>query len=155
MIRKVSRDIWFGDKPSVQEALGEVQAIINVAHSLRRPYWGDLGKLHWNVYYIRMAIPDRVPVTDEYCNMLACAIDGIQANGKFPLLCHCRVGHHRGPTAAFFAYWHLHGRTGTAFREGVEIMRSYGLHDFNEDHPRRIYRSSMLDYCRRHTNWAR
>jgi len=59
MIVKLTDNVWYGDKPSVVESLGEVQSVLNVAHSIRRPYWKDLGKLDWRVWYHRLALPDR------------------------------------------------------------------------------------------------
>ncbi len=103
MIVKVTPKIWYGDKPSVMESLDDVASIINVAHAIRRPYWKDLGKLSWDVWYFRMASPDRHTLDADYLGGLQSLVKTIIAANKFPLLCHCRAGGHRGPTAAFYA----------------------------------------------------
>lgn len=107
MIVKLTDKIWWGDKPSVQESLGEVQSVLNVAHKIRRPYWGDLKNLDWEVWYFRLACPDRVEPDQNYLRALFSVLTAIGDAGKFPLLCHCRAGGHRGPTAAIFAAWFL------------------------------------------------
>lgn len=150
MIVKIDRRIWYGDKPSVVESLGRVGSIINVAHVLRRPYWRDLKKLDWTVWYFRLALPDRVEADDAYCRAFENIISSIEQADKFPILCHCRVGGHRGPTAAFFAYWCLNGKTQAAFQAGLVAMEQK-LPGFSKPHSRRIYRQTVLAYCKRNS----
>lgn len=145
MIVKLNQSIWYGDKPSVTESLGEVQSVINVAHSIRRPYWQELKHLDWRVWYYRLALPDREEATLDYIHALERALDSIQEAGKFPLLCHCRAGGHRGPTAAFFACWHLGGRVG--LDQWLALMDK-AHRGFSTPNPRRVYRRTILDYCR-------
>lgn len=143
MIVKLTENIWWGDKPSVTESLGQVQSIINVAHAIRRPYWQDLGKLDWRVWYFRLASPDREPLDDDYVQALQNIVLAISLAGKYPLLCHCRAGGHRGPTAAFFAASIT--ATGTAEHTRlIERMRELKP-DFFKRHKHRVYRSSILD----------
>lgn len=144
MIVKFTPKIWYGDKPSVVESLGEVKSIINVAHSIRRPYWKDLGKLDWDVWYFRLAGPDREPLDYEYLHTMRTVVLAIGFAEKFPLLCHCRAGGHRGPTAAFFAAFFLDG----AKRFDYWLNRMDELKStFSEPHRHRVYRRDVLKYC--------
>ena len=95
--------VWFGDMPSVQECGAQVKSVINVAHNIKRSYWGNVGRLPWDVWYFRLASPDRESLSEEYIQALEWVIRSIDKANKFPLLCHCRMGGHRGPTTALFA----------------------------------------------------
>ena len=142
MIVKLTPEVWWGDKPSVQESLGEVKSIINVAHAIRRPYWKDLGNLDWRVWYLRLALPDREPVDDMYMQMFESAIWAINGAKKFPLLCHCRAGGHRGPAAAFLAAFRL---CPDKFSRGELVGRMRKLKPtFFDYHPKRVYRNTIL-----------
>jgi len=149
MIVELTPDIWYGDKPSVMESVGRdrpARSIINVAHSIRRPYWKDLGKLDWETWYFRLSCPDRVAVTDSYMRSMERVLDSIQDADKFPILCHCRAGGHRGPTAAFFAAFYLDGAK--RFDYWIEKMVKLKP-EFNTYHRYRIYRQTVLDWCRK------
>jgi len=144
MIVRYSFQIWFGDKPSVVESLGEVKSIINVAHKIRRPYHQDLHKLKGDAWYFWMGCPDGKDPGTEYFEALGHIVDAIRADDRFPVLCHCRTGNHRGPSAALFTQWHLQGRTGlAALIEGMKIH----LPDFEKHKERRVYRQTLLRYC--------
>ncbi len=146
MYKKLTDDIWFGDKASVEETLGEVKSIINVAHSLRRPYWKDLQHLHWDVWYYRLALPDRVAADTNYMHAFQNILRGIKQANKFPLLCHCRAGGHRGPTAALFAAWYINGRRDLGgWIEKIKVFNP----KFDAFPNRRVYRQSILRYCRK------
>lgn len=146
MIKQVSDKVWFGDKPSPWE--GEWGSIINAAHSLRRPYWSDLGKLPHQTWYFRLALPDAEHASLSHIRMLELTLDGIQGAGKLPLLCHCRMGGHRGPMTAMFSHWHWAGRTRAAFAWANE--RVFGLVPGLARHTfRRGYKTSLLAYMER------
>ena len=110
MFHKLTSEVWFGDKPSVTETLGRVRSVINVAHSIRQPYWTDLIRLPYDVFYFRLAKKDREHFDDTHFAALTKVLDAILIAGKIPLLCHCRLGGHRGPSTALFAAWHFAGR---------------------------------------------
>jgi len=148
MIYRLTDKIWWGDKPSIREALGEVKSVINVAHKIRKPYWQNVGKLDWDVWYFRMALPDREIASDDYLSAFSSVLDGIRAGSKFPLLCHCRMGGHRGPTAALFAFWHLNGRTKLMLAEGLLRMEQLKVGSMRLN-SHRVYRRTVLDYCER------
>ncbi len=152
MIWKLSDRVWFGDKPSPVEAIPlGVKAIVCVAHSLRRPYWEDLGRLPWNVWYFRMAMPDLQAPDEGYIEALEEVISRCGNAGKLPILCHCRAGGHRGPTAAVFAEWVLSGRVKQvlfdALRRAGELRPSYA-----KDNENRVYKSRMVRWCRQHSS---
>lgn len=144
MIVKITPDIWFGNKPSVVESLGEVKSIINVAHRIRRPYWDDLKKLDWRVWYFRLASPDREVLDPEYMIAMENILVSIKNANKFPLLCHCLMGGHRGPTAAFFAAFFLDGCNRLDYWLSVMEEKRPG---FNKPHRHRVYRKCVVDYC--------
>lgn len=144
MIVQVTPKIWYGDKPSVSESLGKVKSIINVAHAIRKPYWKDLGKLDWEVWYFRLACPDRRSADAYYIEALENILISINRANKFPLLCHCRAGGHRGPTAAFFAAYFLDGSHRLQYWLDIMDKLRPGFSSF---HKHRIYRQSILDYC--------
>lgn len=147
MIWQLSESIWFGDKPSVVEAANRVQSVICVAHSLRRPYWQNLGHLPGHVWYFRLGLADRDECSIEYVQVLMAVLGGIQAAGKYPLLCHCRAGGHRGPSAAIFAYWCFSGRTRDALNWAIAKVRSLRP-GFMGRSDRRQYRDSLLSWAR-------
>jgi len=146
MIVKVTPDIWYGDKPSVVESLGEVKSIINVAHAIRKPYWKDLGKLNWETWYFRLACPDRIAVDANYMKAMENVLDAIKGANKFPLLCHCRAGGHRGPTAAFFAAYFLDGSKRLQY--WLDLMDELRP-GFTSFHKHRIYRQTVIEYCKK------
>jgi len=145
MIVKFTDRIWFGDKPSIEEGRNEIKSVINVAHNLKQPYWNNVGKLPWDVWYFRLASPDRAELPYNYITALAGVVNGIAAGAKFPLLCHCRMGGHRGPTAALFASWVLD--SSRSVEHWIEKMQKYEP-GFLEKPERRVYRSQILKYCR-------
>lgn len=147
MYKKLTPDVWFGDKPSVQETNGKVKAIINVAHRIKRPYWKDLGKLPWDVWYFRLAKPDAHEADDRYLYALAAVADQLVCTGKLPILVHCLMGGHRGPTAALFMAWHIGGR------QGFEAL--YDAAKALVPHLRKcrgVYHKSIVKFCRGYEN---
>ena len=150
MIHPISQHVWFGDKPSVAESVargeGGAKAVINVAHSIRKPYWGDLGSLPWDVWYLRLALPDAHAADRQYLEALEMFVICCATAGKTPILCHCRVGGHRGPTAGIFAAWVLGHRKRVALYAAIEQVLRFRP-GYNKPHTRRVYRDSVLAYC--------
>lgn len=147
MIWRLSEGIWFGDKPSPVEAVGlGVRSVICVASSIRQPYWSDLGRLPWDVWYFRMGCPDRVDPGREYFRALESVVEAIVGAGRFPLLCHCRCGGHRGPTVAAFAYWVRQGRDRMSMPTAL-VMANAARPGACGDNPNRVYRRAAVKYC--------
>ena len=150
MIWRMSEQVWFGDKPSVVEDSTTVRSIINVAHSIRKPYWENVGSLSWDIWYFKMACPDRVCPDELYLKAFVQIVEAVKIGGRFPLLCHCRVGGHRGPTAAVFAYWVLSGRKRDMLKVAIDMadrLRS----GFSRPSNKRVYRNAVLDFCDRNS----
>lgn len=153
MINKLSDYVWWGDKPSVQESLGRFKSVINVAHSIRRPYWQNLNNLHWQVWYFRLASPDREPLPESHMDGLISVLEAIRVGGKLPLLCHCKMGGHRGPSTALLAHWHLSGRTEESLRAGTDTIDAVMCGKFvrNSSNPARRFQQDVIAYCQRNS----
>jgi len=111
----LTSDVWWGDYEAAAHVGQEVKAIINVAHSFsvrrgRNVYWANLERVNWRTLYFRIAKKDAEEFTPHYAQSLAAVVDIVSHNAAFPLLCHCQMGGHRGPSAAIFSAWHLGGR---------------------------------------------
>jgi len=122
MIYKLTEQVWWGNWESPVEAGRDVRCIINVAHSFsrrrgRNAYWARQEQVPWETITFRFAKKDRMDVTPEYLAAIASAVDSAVLLGKLPILTHCQMGGHRGPTTALFVAWHLAGRTRSAFNE--------------------------------------
>ncbi len=148
MLVKLTPDIWFGDKRSVAESRGKIRSIINVAHVIRQPYWSNLESLDWKIWYFKLACPDRVAVNYEYMHAMEGILRFIDEAQKFPLLCHCQLGKHRGPTAAFFAAYTLDGSCRLEYwlAEMDRLVPKFSKFD-----ERKVYRKAVLDYCKNAT----
>ena len=147
MICKLNDLIWFGDKASVRGSIGQVGSIVNAASTIRRPYWDWVGKLDWEVLYFHLGWPDRTPVTLEYARALDSVIEAVLRSSKFPLLCHCRMGGHRGPTTAMYAAWCIGGGDEQGINYWIEVMQEYEP-GFLEKPSRRVFRQDIIKYCR-------
>jgi protein-tyrosine phosphatase len=115
MYFKLTDSVWWGNWEAPFETLGMVNTIINVAHhfSIRRGrniYWQKLQSLPHTIFYYRIALRDRDDIDEPYANALASAADAAKQAGKLPILTHCQMGGHRGPSSAIFVAWHLGGR---------------------------------------------
>lgn len=107
MIKQLNEKVWFGNWTSIQE-LQSAKSVINVAHAFsvrrgRNIYWARLASMDWRVMYFRLALKDAHPVTDGYCSAFSAIVSSIAHAEAFPLLCHCQMGGHRGPSAALHA----------------------------------------------------
>lgn len=122
MLQKLTDQVWFGNWEAPFECIGQVGTIINVAHHFnprrgRDAYWRMLEDLPWDVLYFRLAKKDRQDIDDAYAVQLACATLAALESKRLPILCHCQMGHHRGPTAALYVAWHLSEQSRTVFEQ--------------------------------------
>lgn len=123
MIHQLTSDIWFGDWQSPFECLGQVGGIINVAHHFsprrgRSVYWSRLAELRHDVLYFRLSRKDREDVDEAYLWALESAkVLSRSLRPGLPILVHCQLGGHRGPSAALWLAWTDGYRTRAAFAE--------------------------------------
>ncbi len=148
MIYKLTDQVWWGNWESPVEAGRQVKCIINVAHSFsrrrgRNAYWARLEQVPWTNIYFRLALKDRMDVTPQYMNALAAAVDSAVHLDSLPILTHCQMGGHRGPTSAIFVAWHLDGRT----RADLDRHHSKALKLFPRLANGSNYYKSTLAYC--------
>ncbi len=148
MIYKLTDKVWWGNWESPVEAGREVRCIINVAHSFsrrrgRNAYWARMEQVPWDTITFRFAKKDRMDVTPEYLSWLAAAADIAVQGGKLPILTHCQMGGHRGPTSAIFVAWHLDGRT----RDALEYLHNRALALFPRLANGSNYYKSTMAFC--------
>ncbi len=152
MIHKLTDRVWWGNWQAPVECLGQVGTIINVAHSFsrrrgRNAYWANLEQVRWDVMYFRLAKKDRMDIDEKYADALASVVDSVSLLGKFPILTHCQMGGHRGPTSAIFVAWHLAGRKQAALRNlHMEALRLFPRLANGSN-----YYKSTLAYCESHS----
>jgi protein-tyrosine phosphatase len=118
---KLDDNVWFGDWTSPIELKDEVNTIINVAHSFsrrrkRHVYWQNLEQLNSKILYVRLAKKDHDEVDSQYLAAFESVVNQAVLADKLPILCHCQMGRHRGPTSGVAAAWILNGKT----RESLE-----------------------------------
>jgi len=109
-------NVWFGDWESPTELKDQVGTIINVAHSFsprhnRNAYWQKLEKLHYSIFYVRLAKKDHEAADKKYLHSFESVVNQAVLLDRLPILCHCQMGRHRGPTAGIAAAWILNGKT--------------------------------------------
>lgn len=148
MIHKLTEQVWWGNWQAPTECIGKIGCIINVAHSFSRRrgrnlYWANLERVQWEVLYFRFAKKDRQDIDDNYAAAVASAVDTAKLLGKFPILTHCQMGGHRGPTSAIFAAWHLAGRS----RLALDSLHARALELFPRLANGSNYYKSTLAYC--------
>ena len=148
MIYKLTDKVWWGNWQAPVECVGQVGTIINVAHSFsarrgRNLYWANLEKVRWDVLYFRLAKKDRQDIDAKYAAALAKAVDAAMLLDKLPILTHCQMGGHRGPTSAIFAAWHLSGRT----HDALDRLHARALELFPKLANGSNYYKSTLAYC--------
>ena len=114
MFKQLTEHVYFGNWEAPRELAGKVRSVINVAHSFsrrkgRNKYWADLESVPWEVFYVRLAKKDRQDCDQKYFAAFAYSVRIAESLGKLPLLCHCQMGGHRGPTSAIAAAFILGG----------------------------------------------
>lgn len=150
MIHRLADNVWWGNWQAPIECLGEIGTIINVAHSFsrrrgRNVYWANLEQVRWDVMYFRLAKKDRMDIDDDYAKALSTAVDSAVLLKKLPILTHCQMGGHRGPTSAIFVAWHLDGRT----RAALDHYHARALKLFPRLANGSNYYKSTIAYCDR------
>ena len=113
---QLDTNVWFGNWESPFELKDKVKTIINVAHYFskrkgRNIYWQRLEELPSDILYVRIAKKDHDFVDSEYFTSIVSAIEIAIYYKKLPILCHCQMGGHRGPTAAICASWVINGKS--------------------------------------------
>jgi hypothetical protein len=122
MIHQLSDQVYFGDGHSPYDAMDQgiqLGAVINVAHHLRRrfDYFARMKNLPHEILYFRIARKDAGFVDDPYAASLMKLVDVCTTLGKLPILAHCQLGGHRGPTTGIFVAWYLAGQTAAALEQ--------------------------------------
>ena len=120
MIHQLTPQVWFGNWEAPFECLGQVCGIINVAHHFspkrgRAVYWQRLAELRHDVPYFRLSRKDRENVDEPYLMLLADAAGMAYRTKPLPILTHCQLGGHRGPSSALFLAWLQTDRSPQAF----------------------------------------
>jgi hypothetical protein len=142
MFKRLTDEVWYGNAESPFETIGQVKAILNVAHRFRSGYFERLGTIPYEVMYVRLAKKDREDVDQPYLSALAWLAKYVKDTMKLPILCHCRMGGHRGPSSALAIAYFLSGNL-EALHERLLVL-SPGL-----VRGRNYYRS-ILELLRRH-----
>lgn len=151
---QLDTNVYFGNWESPFELKDKVKTVVNVAHRfserrMRNVYWQKLQELPWDIYYVRLAKKDWDSVDEIYFNALVKGIEiGIEMN-KFPILCHCQMGGHRGPTAGVCAAWILNGKTEKALDYFIDKATI-----FRPKYARCVetpYRKSMVEMMRKYS----
>lgn len=129
MIHRLNEHVFWGDWKAAVEAVGTVQSVFNVAHSFsrrrgRNAYWADLERVDWRTFYVRLALKDAMQADAAYCVALEQAALTARSLGKLPILCHCQMGGHRGPSSAVLVAWTLGGKTRAAFDAAIGAVRA-------------------------------
>ena len=148
MFVKLTDHVWYGNWQAPLECAQTAGSIINVAHHFRPSrgrdaYWRNLAAIPHTVPLFRLARRDKDEFTADYANELIGAIEIIKQSNAFPLLTHCQMGGHRGPSAAVFAAWHLGGRGA----EWLSYLVQSAFPCYTEE-TKGNYRRTMIAYCR-------
>ena len=153
MIHRLTTDIWFGNWEAPFECLGQVGAIINVAHHFTRRrgrgiYWSRLAEVRHDVLYMRLSRKDRENVDEPYLWALESAkVISRRLRPGLPILVHCQMGGHRGPSAALWLAWTDGHRSWAAFdalhQRALELVPSLARG--------RNYYQSLIAYIRERT----
>ena len=148
MIHKLTHDVWFGNADAPFEAMQmkpRPNAILNVAHHFRDRfnYFERMREVPHDVFYMRLALRDREPTTDTYMAAMTSFVDHAVRLGKLPILTHCQMGGHRGPSSAIFAAWHLAHRP----KGLIEQMNARVIEFVPKYAPGNKYRQSLLAWC--------
>jgi len=144
VIHQLSDLVCFGDCGAIKDA-HNFRSIINLAHNCTRDYWKNVRYIPWETWTFRLASPDPIEVNEQYIDSFVAILDSIKRADKLPLLCHCRMGGHRGPTAAIFASWHYEGRKTKDLVDYIAAVQTVKPRYVEK---RRLgYRRSMLKYC--------
>lgn len=157
MFHKLTERVWFGNWEAPFECIGQVGCIINVAHHFsgrrgRNVYWQRLESIPWDVLYYRLAKKDQHEIDEPYIFSLSSAVSSAVMAGRLPILTHCQMGGHRGPTSAIFVAWQLAGRKAAELDQlhAKVLELEPGLATTRIRRGRNYY-ESMMRYCRGHS----
>lgn len=153
-LHQLTCDVFFGDWKSPVEAGDKVRSIINVAHSFsarrgRNLYWSELERVRWETFYVRLAKKDGQRIDGAYWQAFKQAVLSAKLLGKLPLLTHCQMGGHRGPTAAIAAAFILDGFSINALlaHKDKVLSISQGLARGEGRPGGHNYYRSMMEFC--------
>ena len=149
MIEQLSDQVFYGDVDAIKQSPRPFRSLINVAHNLRRHYWNAAGSLPHDIWTMRAALPDATYAPPSHLEAILRFADEAVRNDKAPILCHCRMGGHRGPSTALLVHWHLSGRNLEVFENTLAQLRSVSR--CTENKRRRLYQESVFDYCRQNS----
>lgn len=147
-------NVWFGNWEAPFELKDKVKTVVNVAHhfSVRRGrnvYWAKLQELPWDIFYIRMAKKDWDFVDNSYFTNFVSTLENAISLNKLPILCHCQMGAHRGPTAGICAAWILDGKTTSALDHFID--KATQLRPRYARCVETPYRKSMIEFMRQNS----
>jgi hypothetical protein len=154
MYVQVAPSVYYGNWQAPVELVGKVGTVINVAHSFsrrrgRNAYWADLERVQWEVFYTRLARKDGQHCDEAYYRAFRQVVESARDLGKLPILTHCQMGGHRGPTAAIAALFILGYRTEAAFlyAKAAVLNRATGLAKGEGRPGGHNYHRSLLALC--------
>lgn len=155
MLIKLSDKVWYGNWEAPFECAKEVGSVINVAHHFRASrgrdkYWDNLKHIPHTVPLFRLSLRDKDTFTDQYARSMMQILDVINQMGAFPLLAHCQMGGHRGPSAAVFAEWYWSGRNPGMIDALFSSVFPKFVHGQGGN-----YRRTMYEYCKMQETMAR
>jgi protein-tyrosine phosphatase len=151
---QLDKDIWFGNWTSPLELKDTVKTVINVSHHFstrrgRNVYWANLEQLPWKTFYVRLAAKDHDMVDIHYLNTIESIVMSAVEMDKLPILCHCQMGGHRGPTSAIAVAWILNGKTKKALKEFYD--KAIALRPSLANREGLPYHGSMMGMMRTHS----
>ena len=127
MYWKLTENIWWGDRHSVEELKDEVGSVLNLAHneelSPRRTRYNPL-VLGGHVPYFRLGAHDRTFLTDTFLRELDSLLD--ICLWHLPMLIHCYEGKHRSPIVAVWAATKLSDYSRDAYK--AVLSKAIALH---------------------------
>ena len=154
MLHQLNDDVYFGNWQAPVEAAQICRSIINVAHSFsarrgRNAYWAELEKVKWETFYTRLAKKDGQLIDEAYWQAFKQAVMSARYLDKLPLLTHCQMGGHRGPTAAVAASFILSGFKRSVLQDSLAkvLAISSGLRRGEGRPGGHNYHRSMLAFC--------
>jgi len=115
LFQKLTEEVWYGNADAPFETIGQVGCIINVAHNVPRNYCRRLTHIPYDTMYLRLAKKDADYVDSVYLMTLAQLAESARWMKRMPILTHCRMGKHRGPTSALAVAFFLSDKKRATF----------------------------------------
>lgn len=127
MYWKLTKNIWWGDRHSVEELKDEVGSVLNLAHneelSPGKTKYDPL-VLNGNIPYFRFGARDKEFLTDKFLTELDELLDVCLWN--MPTLFHCYEGKHRSPIVAVWAATKMADYSREAYK--TALSKTIALH---------------------------